>query len=395
LSAHEVGHTLGMGHNFAASVNNRSSVMDYPFPLIRCNADGSLDLSDAYGVGIGDWDKRTVLYAYQDFPGAQDDSTHRRKILEQTIDSGLLYVADADASDPGTAHPQGNLWDNGADAIEELEHLLRVRWYALNNFSERNIRPGRPLAALEEVLVPIYLLHRFQIQAVAKLIGGQYFSYKLRGDSQAAPVIVDAAKQRAAINALLNTLDTRVLVLPQSLVDIIPPRPPGFGLGRESFSRTTGIIFDPLSPAASAISLTLEVLLNRKRAARMNVFHATDPSYPGFDVVLAALHDTSWYQSRQSGMEGAIQRIRNEQVLHAQRTLAADTNATAHVRSQVLVSIQTLDRWLAKKTKTRMDSDWAAHYGNAKREITLWLENQTGFAPAKNQPAPPGSPIGG
>ncbi len=206
LSAHEVGHTLGMEHNFAASVNDRSSVMDYPFPLIRFNADGGLDLSDAYGVGIGDWDKRTVLYAYQDFPAEQDDSTQRRKILEETINSGLLYVADADARDPGSAHPQGNLWDNGADAIAELEHLLRVRSFALNNFSEHNIRPGRPLATIEEVLVPIYLLHRFQIQAVAKLIGGQYYRYNMRGDGQLAPVIVDAQKQQAAIDALISSM---------------------------------------------------------------------------------------------------------------------------------------------------------------------------------------------
>ena len=394
LSAHEVGHTLGMEHNFAASVNDRSSVMDYPFPLIRFKTDGSLDLSDAYAVGIGDWDKRTVLYAYQDFPAAQDDSAQRRKILEETINSDLLFVTDADARNPGSAHPQANLWDNGADAIAELEHLLRVRSYALNNFSERNIRPGRPLATIEEVLVPIYLLHRFQIQAVAKLIGGQYYRYNMRGDGQAAAVIVDAKKQQAAIDALLNSIDARMLVLPQSIVDIISPRPPGFKLDRESFARSTGISFDPLSPAASAISLTLDVMLNQQRAARMNAFHAADSSLPGFGAVLEALNKTSWYEQQQSAMEGAIQRIKNERVLHVQMALVADPKATSQVRSQALVSIQALDRWLRKQTKTRMDSDWAAHYAKAKLEIALWLEDPSRLAPGKNKAPPPGSPIG-
>jgi len=394
LSAHEVGHTLGMEHNFAASVNDRSSVMDYPFPLIKFDTDGNLDLSNAYDVGIGDWDKRTIQYAYQDFPKEMDDAAQRRKILEETMASGLLYVADSDARDPGTSHPQGNLWDNGADAIIELEHLLRVRAYALDNFSERNIRPGRPLATIEEVLVPIYLLHRFQIQAVAKLIGGQYFSYSMRGDGRTAPVNVTAEKQKAAINALTDALDPKVLMLPQSLVDLIPPRPPGHKLGRESFARSTGVSFDPLSPAASLVSLTLETMLNQQRAARMNAYHATDPTQPGFKQMLDALNNASWYEQRQTNMAAAIQRVKNEQILHAQMALVANAKATSQVRAQALVSIQSLDQWLTKQGKKRVDDDWAAHYAKAKLEIKLWLEDPTRLAPESKTPSPPGSPIG-
>ncbi len=394
LSAHEVGHTLGMEHNFAASVDDRSSVMDYPFPLIKFAPDGSLDLSDAYGVGIGDWDKRAIQYAYQDFPKEIDGAAQRQNILEKTLASGLLYVADSDSRDPGTSHPQGNLWDNGADAIIELGHLLRVRAYALNNFSEHNIRPGRPLATIEEVLVPIYLLHRFQIQAVAKLIGGQYFSYNMRGDGSAAPVNVTEKKQKEAISALINALDTEILMLPQSLVDLIPPRPPGHELGRESFARSTGVGFDPLSPAASLVSLTLETMLNKQRAARMNAFHATDPTLPGFKLVVDALNNASWYEQRQTNMAGAIQRLKNEHVLHAQMALVANADATSQVRAQALVSIQNLDQWLTKQNKKRVDDDWAAHYAKAKLEIKLWLENPTRFVPETTKPSPPGSPIG-
>ena len=394
LSAHEVGHTLGMEHNFAASVDNRSSVMDYPFPLIRFNADGDLDLSDAYGVGIGEWDKRTVLYAYQDFPAELDDAVQRKAILDETIASGLLYIADEDSRDPGTANPFGNLWDNGADAIEELEHLLKVRDYALKNFSERNIRPGQPLAKIEEALVPVYLLHRFQVQAVAKLIGGQYFNYAMRGDGQAAPRTVDAQKQQAAIDALLHTLDPALLTLPRALLDSIPPRPPGYALDRESFKRNTGVVFDPVAPAASAISLTLDVLLNIQRAARMNIFHAMDPSLPGFETVLKALGKASWYSKRQTAVAGVIQRLTADQYLDRLISLANNTGAENHVRAQAFLFIRNLDQFLAAQKQGKMESDWYAFYTQARHKIDLMMNHPSQLKPGSKPQVPPGSPIG-
>jgi len=394
LSAHEVGHTLGFEHNFAASVDNRSSVMDYPFPLIRFNANEQLDLSDAYGVGIGEWDKRTVLYAYQDFPEELDDAASRQEILEDTIASGLLYVADEDSRDPGTANPVGNLWDNGADAIAELEHLLKVRSYALGNFSENNIRPGRPLATLEEVLVPVYLLHRFQIQAVGKLIGGQYFNYAMRGDGQTAPVTVASGKQQAAIDILIRTLDPSLLMLPQSVIDIIPPRPPGHALGRESFGRSTGVTFDPLAPAASAISLTLDVLLNQQRAARLNVFHAADPSLPGFETILYELARICWYGEKRTAIAGAIQRLTADQLLNRLIGLANDSGADSQVRAQAFLAIQNWDEFLAGQKRGTTESDWYAFYARARHTIALMMRDPASVKNDQPQPVPPGSPIG-
>lgn len=394
LSAHEVGHTIGMAHNFAASVNDRSSVMDYPVALIRFDDKGGLDLSDAYGVGIGAWDKRTVLYAYQDFPDSVDAGSARQKILEETLDSGLLYVADSDSRDPGTAHPYGNLWDNGSDAIIELEHLLKVRSYALNNFGATNIRPGRPLAEIEEVLVPVYLLHRYQLQAVGKLIGGQYFTYTMRGDGQDLPVNVSGRKQRAAIAALLDTLDPAMLALPRSVLEQIPARPPGHDLSRESFTRTTGVLFDPLAPAASATSLTLDVLLNRNRSARMNAFHATDAGLPSFGDLLDSLLDTSWYGNRRAGLQGAIQRDSGSQVLHRLMNISSDGTATSQVQAQALMSIGKLDNWLQRQSGKRLNSDWQAHYALARHQIGLMMDDPARFTPSQNGKAPPGSPIG-
>ena len=393
LSAHEIGHTLGFDHNFAASVNDRSSVMDYPFPLIRFDANGRLDLSDAYGVGIGEWDKRTVLYAYQDFPVGLDDAAARKKILEETIAEGFLFVADEDSRDPGTANPLGNLWDNGEDAIAELDNLLKVRNYALANFSENNIRPGRPLATLEEVLVPIYLLHRFQIQAVGKLIGGQYFNYAMRGDGQSMPEMVTVEKQKAAIDALINTFDPSMLMLPQGIIDLITPRPPGYALGRESFSRNTGTIFDPMAPADSSISLTLDVLLNQQRAARLNAFHALNPELPGFDYVLNKLTQAGWYGERQTAVAGAIQRILAGQLLDRLMSLA-NSEADSQVSAQALLAIQNWDASLASKNKGETDNDWWAFYAQARHRITLMMRNPDSMKKGSVKPVPPGSPIG-
>lgn len=394
LSAHEIGHTLGLDHNFAASVNNRSSVMDYPFPLIRFDENGQLDLSEAYGVGIGEWDKRTVLYAYQDFPEGIDDAAARQNILRETIAAGFLFVADEDSRDPGTANPLGNLWDNGEDAIAELDHLLKVRNYALANFSENNIRPGRPLATLEEVLVPIYLLHRFQIQAVGKLIGGQYYNYTMRDDEQSKPITVEAEKQQAALNALLHTLDPGILMLPQSVIDIIPPRPPGHALTRESFSRNTGVTFDPLAPAASSISLTLDVLLNRQRAARLNALHAASRELPGFEYLLNELTRVSWYGEQQTGFAGAIQRQTAGQLLNRLIALANDKETEPQVRAQAFLAIEDWGDFLAGQKRSKTDSDWYAFYAQARHTIATMMRDPKNFEDGRTQPVPPGSPIG-
>lgn len=394
LSAHEVGHTIGMEHNFAASVNDRASVMDYPFPLIRFDEDGELDLSDAYGVGIGEWDKRTVLYAYQDFSEDADESAERQNIMRETLDSGLLYVADSDSRNPGTAHPQGNLWDNGSDAIVELDHLLKVRRHALNRFGENNIRRDRPLATLEEVLVPLYLIHRFQIQAVGKLIGGQYFSYSQRGDSQAASGNVTPEKQNQAIQALLDSISPEQLDLPRSIIDSIPPRPPGHDLTRETFARSSGALFDPLAPASAAVTLTLEVLLNQQRASRMNSFHAANSAYPGFNDLVSELVGHSWKGTRLEGTGGALQQMTGYQVLQGLKSLLSSPGATALVQAQTLATVDQLESWIKGQTGKRLSSDWEVFYNLALRDISGIREDASMPAAVPLQAPPPGSPIG-
>lgn len=394
LSAHEVGHTLGIEHNFAASTQNRSSVMDYPFPLIRFDDDGNLDLDDAYDTGIGLWDTSVIGYAYQDYPDDVDAGAERDALIAAAIEGGLEFVADGDSRDVGTAHPDGNLWDNGADAVAELAHLLSVRAYALGRFSERNIRVGRPMAGLEEALVPIYLLHRYQVRAAGKLIGGQYFNYAMRGDGQQVTETVSGDRQREAILALLGTLDPSLLRLPDNLLAAIPARPPGNAKSRETFAATTGNTFDPMAPARSAVTLTLDVLLHPQRAARMVAANAQQRDLPGFDQLTGSLLGATWYATRQTGTEGAIQRATNDLVLIRLMKLAVDAAANSDVRAIALDAVNSLDSWLSGQISDETDIVWRAHFTLARQQIRQMLSEPASVERYPAVTVPPGSPIG-
>ncbi len=387
LSAHEVGHALGFVHNFAASTQGRGSVMDYPFPLVTLRADGTLDFSDAYAVGIGAWDKRAVLYAYQDFPEGTDRAAARAKILEETISLGFKYVTDADARAVSSAHPDGNLWDNGSDAIAELEHLLALRAHALARFSANNIRMGRPLARLEEVLVPVYLLHRFQIQAVGKLLGGAFFDYGLRGDGRDAVTPVSESRQREALAALLDTLEPDILLLPEALTRQILPRPPGHPRTRESFSGHTGVIFDPLAPAASAVSLTLDVLLDAERAARMLRNRA-----PGFEAVIDGLLERTWFAKDTDAAAAALRRQTSDILLTRLMQLATQPTADPQLRGLAVAAIDRIDAWLDRQPTTA--PELGPHYARAALDIARWRADPSVLESFQPAAPPPGQPIG-
>ena len=393
LVAHEVGHTLGIQHNMAASTQGRASAMDYPHPLIKFKA-GVLDLSDAYDVGVGEWDKRVILYGYQDFPDDADAQAERDRIMAETIDSGMVYVADSDSRAIGSAHPLGNLWDNGADSIEELNNLLNVRAYALGRFSERNIRPGQPMATLEEVLVPLYLLHRFQLIAVGKLVGGHEFTYAMRGDGQDIVSPVSADRQRAALAALLNTLSPEVLRVPDKVLDLIPPRPPGNPKSRETFPTSTGKIFEQIGAAQSAASLTLEVLLEPSRAARMNASGARNALSPGFDELTDGLLRATWFASQRSGIEAELQRAVNNLALEKLMLLAINKEADTQVRAIALDAVNRIDNWLAILAKNPIDNRWRAHYGFGRYQIEQMRNDPASIEATEPVVTPPGEPIG-
>jgi len=233
LAAHEVGHTLGLQHNFAASITNRASVMDYPAPLVKLSADGIPDVSDAYARGIGEWDKVTIAYGYQDFPAGTEEQAALDKILSDAFKRGLMYLTDQDARPASASSSVAHLWDNGANAVDGLANVMAVRAAALRRFGENNIREGAPMATLEDVLVPLYMYHRYQVEAAAKLVGGEDYTFSLRGKGDKNPQIISPDEQKRALYAVLGTLKPENLALPESLLRLIPPRSPGYPRTRD------------------------------------------------------------------------------------------------------------------------------------------------------------------
>jgi hypothetical protein len=286
LSAHEVGHTLGLAHNYISSAQGRASVMDYPPPLVKLAPDGSIDLSDAYATGIGAWDKIAITWGYQDFAPGVDQAAALDRGLAEGRTQGYTFLTDQDARPTGSAHPQTHLWDTGADAAAELLRVLNVRRAALDRFGESAIRRGLPLATLEEALVPLYLHHRYQVEAAVKVVGGQTYTYALRGDGQEPVRPIPPAQQDRALEAVLASISPATLAMPQSLLTKLPPRPAGFDRHRELFDRETGLVFDAITPAAGAADMVLSLLFDPERAARLVQQHALDPAQPGLDRVI-------------------------------------------------------------------------------------------------------------
>ena len=285
LSAHEVGHALGFAHNFAASTYNKGSVMDYPAPDVRVT-NGQMDFSNTYGVGVGEWDKFAAIWLYGDL-----SNDEREAVVQSALERGLEYVADTDARSVGTAHPLGNVWDNGADPVEGLNTAMAVRRLALDNFGADRIQEGQPLYDLNKVIVPIYLYHRYQTAAAAKYIGGMSFNYGLNGDGQEAAEIVAPAEQRRALNAVLKTLDPAELDIKDETLELLTPSLVSYSIAdsdRELFRRTAYPAFDVTAAADTAADLTFDVLLNPRRAARLIEFKRRDARNLGLMDVLQA-----------------------------------------------------------------------------------------------------------
>ena len=273
LSAHEVGHTLGLSHNYIASSLDRASVMDYPHPYVKLQA-GAVDFDEAYDVGIGEWDKRAIIYGYRDFAPDADVAAELQEILEENEKEGLTFLSDAEARPRGSAHPETHLWDNGEDATQELDRLIKLRQQAIEDFSAKNIPVGAPMALMEDVLVPLYFMHRYQTEAVAKVIGGRRYRYQVRGDNQPGPEVVAAKEQEKALETLMKTLEPEFIGLPVELVSQIPPRPIGYPRGREHFNIRTGFTLDPLGIAETSADMTLGLVLHPQRANRLVEFRA-------------------------------------------------------------------------------------------------------------------------
>jgi hypothetical protein len=390
LAAHEVGHTLGLAHNFAASTYGRESVMDYPAPLVRRRGDGSLDLSEAYTTGAGRWDVQAIRYGYTRFATEAEESAGLAAILAESEREGWLFLTDEDARSAGAAHPLASLWDNGPDPAAALVETLAIRAAALERFGARSLAPGRPLALLEEVLAPLYFHHRYQLQAAAKAIGGLEYSYAVRGAGgpvEAVPVA--AARQRQALQAVLAALDPRALDLPEPVLRALLPRPAGFGRSREQFATRTEPAFDALGAAATAARMVVDELTQPERSARLVDFHRRDPALPGLDDVLQALVTAAFVPAGDSGRLAEVRRAVQGEVVGGLVRLAENGATSTAVRARAESALADLENRLAAPGGDPHRAFLAA-------EIARHQSRQRGDAPAPSPapPPPPGQPIG-
>ncbi len=397
LSAHEVGHTLGFAHNFAASSYNRGSVMDYPAPWVEIK-NGKLDLSNAYAVGIGAFDKFSVKFAYAEFAVGVDEKPELEKIIQQGLADGMLFIDDGDARGVGTAHPLASVWDNGADAIATLRHELEVRRIGLRDFGLNSIAVGQPLSALEAKLLPLYLHHRYQLIAAAKSLGGLYFTYAVKTANGPSPAkfreVVPAARQREALKALLETLKVEELALPQRILELIPPVATGFDGGTaEYFGRRTEPAFDPLAAAAIATDLTLGALLEPSRAARLQAFHAENSANPDLKEVADAIISATWKAPRPTQAQHlAVAETVQSQVVTRVMELAASGEASAQVRAVANQALRELAVWLGTPLAAKISSTQRnATLDDIKRFLN---RPEAPFKATTPLPTPPGDPIG-
>ena len=394
LAAHEVGHTLGLQHNFAASTTNRASVMDYPAPLVKLGADGLPDISDAYAKGIGEWDKVAIAYGYQDFPAGMDEGSALDKILGDAFRRGLVYLTDQDARPASASSSVAHLWDNGANVIDGLAQVMKVRAVALNRFGENNIREGAPMATLEDVLVPLYMYHRYQVEAAAKLIGGEDYTFSLRGKGDRNPQIIAPEEQRRALAAVLETLKPEALALPESLLRLIPPRPPSYARTREDFRIRTFPTFDALAPAEAIANHISDFLLNQERAARLVEFHARDARNPGFDEVLDRILEVTWKAPASTGYQAEIRRTVNMVVLNDLMALAAGERASNQVRAIAEFKLEELKKWLAAQQRVLENEKQKPFLFYAENQIKRFQEDPKKMNLTKPNDPPDGQPIG-
>jgi hypothetical protein len=387
LSAHEVGHTIGLGHNYYNSTKGRISVLDYPHPLITLRSDGTLDFSRAYDTGIGEWDKVTIRYGYEVFRPGTDERAALQKILDDAWAQDLRYMTNQDLS----LHPGVDQWNNGVDTSEELNRIFSLRRVALNRFGDAAIQQGSPMALLEDALVPVYLHHRYAAESAAAAIGGQEYIYAIRGDGRDPVRPVAAARQKASLEALMLTIKPGELTLKPELLARIPPRPSGYGRTRELFPRLTGGAFDPIAPAMVATDMIVGLILTPDRAARLVTQNALDPSLPGLRDVLERIRTVVFTTPTATGYETEIKRAQ-ERVLVSRLMSLSESASMPQVRAVATATLKQI-----QSAYDQPASDWmvSAHRGLLASDIKRFLERPyDNMRPAATPATPPGAPIG-
>ena len=385
LSAHEIGHTLGFAHNYISSANNRSSVMDYPHPKIDL-VDGEISIADAYSENIGDWDKVSVQYAYKDFPNTKNENNELDKIINEAQKNGLYFLSDSDSRPVGSANAFSHLWDNGELPYKELNKLLKVRDLALKNIDLDNLVEGEPYDRIEDILVPIYMLHRYQIEAAAKAIGGVDYLYFVKNNNNDKVKFVDSKLQRKSLESLLSVLKPKNLVLPNNLFDILSPRSFRNPRTRENFVSNTGVAFDYINTSSSLINHTLTFLLNPERINRINQQNIFGDNILTLENYLAEISKSIFDNKKLNTYEESVNK--NTSSLYLDHLFMAFNNSRTNDLSKSIILASIMD------TMNNLSTNPNNYNRFLINKIDGFLNNPDQYKPIEKTKIPDGSPIG-
>nr|WP_298789420.1 zinc-dependent metalloprotease [uncultured Allomuricauda sp.] len=386
LSAHEIGHTLGFAHNFAASANGRASVMDYPHPQFTLEGD-KISFNNAYDTNIGEWDKVTVAYSYSDFANNTDEKEALNGILAKAQADGLRYISDQDARPRGGAHALAHLWDNGRNPSQELENVLKIRKIAIDNFSMDNIRKGEPNSVLEDVFAPLYFFHRYQTEAVSKLIGGLDYNYAVKGDGQRTVYPISQTSQENALKTILNTLNAKTIAIPKEKLELFPPRAIGYGKSRESFKGRSGVAFDALSASETAADMSLGLLLHPERASRLIQQKSLDKDQIGLSELFEKLIEGTIQETHKDAYLNEVQQTINFRVLYHIMNLAAHKEVHPQVNATANKTLKSLKVYLLSNGRNSIAAEMV-------RRIDAFTKSPGSFKVIPAPKIPDGSPIG-
>lgn len=386
LSGHEVGHTLGFPHNYLGSSYGRESIMDYPAPLVEITAEGKLDLSNAYVQRIGEYDKLAIRYSYEQFPPGADEAEELEKIVQESLDRGLLFMAHTDNAFVGAGHQYASVWDNGSNLVDQLKHEIEVRRIGLSNFGPELIRDGEPLSTLEYVLLPLYMHHRFQLNSAAQSIGGADYRNALRGDGQIPFKIIEGEEQRDALETVLSTLDLDFLTLPEKILELIPPPANRYTQG-EDFPGRTGLLFDALGAAEASAAFTVQTVLQPARMARL-VAYGSQGDYPNLEEVIDRLIAVTWgAEAPDNEYQRQILNITQRVTVDALMVQASNVDNAGEVRAVLADRLNKLAQQLDRRRNA------SAHQAAVVADIRRWQQRPDDAIPGQPLQMPPGDPI--